>query len=73
MDEHNLVGDVVIVNGKMFREQKFHHTCVFVGEDLEDVDPTNHPKKLQFKPHLFVVTSGTVNAGLDDPRIYVMI
>jgi hypothetical protein len=73
LDENNLFGNVVVVNGKMFREQKFHHTCVFVGEDLEDVDPMNCPMTLQFKPCLSVATSGTTNAGLDDPLIYVMI
>jgi hypothetical protein len=50
LDENNLVGDVIIVNGNLFREQKFHHTCVFVGDDLEDINPINQLNKIHFQP-----------------------
>ena len=37
MDEEELSGDAVLVNGELFREQKFRNIQTFTGEDLHEI------------------------------------
>ena len=66
LDSRSYLSDVVAVHGDMFREQKFHHTNLFVGSDLTHT--YQHGGKslsLQFRPRLLFATSGAANAGID--------
>ena len=70
MDTELIPGDLLTVNGSLFKEQKFHNTELFVGDDLveEIVDANGTIRTLRFKPRgLFATAAG--NAGLDGPRV----
>ena len=56
--------DVVLVHGNMFREQKFHHTDMFVAQPLMDECPTTR-MLLRFDPVAYFATAGTSSSGLD--------
>ena len=56
--------DVLLVHGNMFREQKFHHTDIFVGKPLLDECPTTG-RALQFDPVAYFATAGTASSGID--------
>jgi hypothetical protein len=68
-DEGGIDADVVLVNGGLFKEQKFHNTNTFLGDDLEEPDIERVGHTLSFKPRVLVATSGAANAGLDDRRV----
>jgi hypothetical protein len=70
MDSELIAGDVLTVNGSLFKEQKFHHTDVFVGDDLSEAvtDANGLFQILEFNPRgLFATAAG--NAGLDSHRV----
>jgi hypothetical protein len=70
LDSEIIPGDVVTVNGSLFKEQKFHHTDIFVGDDLTEsvTDANGSTEILKFFPRgLFATAAG--NAGLDSKRV----
>jgi hypothetical protein len=71
MDSELIPGDVVCVNGSLFKEQKFHHTDIFVGEDLADqyIDANGTIHHIQFFARVLVATAGAANAGLDSSLV----
>ena len=60
--------DILLVHGEMFREQKFHHTDIFVGQPLLDECPTNR-RPLRFDPLAYFATAGTSSSGVDCPEV----
>ena len=56
--------DVLLVHGNMFREQKFHHTDMFIGQPLLDECPTTR-LILCFDPVAYFATAATSSSGLD--------
>ena len=70
IDAEELSGDMVLVNGDLFREQKFHNIQTFCGEDLHDsVDGTI----MHFHPRVLLATAGATNAGIDDKDVHIVI
>ena len=63
----NLAGiqkDLLLVHGNMYREQKFHHTDMFIGKPLLDECPTTG-LPLRFDPVALFATAGATSSGLD--------
>ena len=67
----NLLGiqkDLLLVHGNMYREQKFHHTDMFIGQPLLDECPTTG-LSLRFDPVAFFATAAATSSGLDCPEV----
>jgi hypothetical protein len=64
LDEEAIPGDLVVVHGELFREQKFHHIQSFVSDDVSLLDERSKAT-ITFRPWGLFATSGSVNAGLD--------
>jgi hypothetical protein len=66
---------VVLVHGKLFKEQKFHNTDTFVGPDLSDTITSRdgNSKSIQYRPRILIATAGSANAGLDSPHVRYVI
>jgi hypothetical protein len=75
MDDEAIDGDVVAVNGGLFKEQKFHNTELFVGPDLEEEVTNNNGSvdRLTFSPRVLLATAGAANAGLDCDSVRVVV
>ena len=64
--------DLLLVHGTMFREQKFHHTDLFVGKPLSDECPTTG-RTLRFDPVALFATAGTASSGIDCADVHKVI
>lgn len=69
MDEEHIPGDLIMVHGDLFREQKFHHTRVFCGQPVVCTTIVAGGETL-FNPTLLVATSGTVSVGIDPSGVH---
>lgn len=58
---NDIDGDVVLLNGNLDKDSKFHRTRKFVGPDEECDNP--------FRPRILVATYLCAGAGLDDPDV----
>jgi hypothetical protein len=74
MDAEGIEGDLLVVHGDLFREQKFHHTYLFIGDDLIEIATQfGSTDELHFKPRVLLATAGSANAGLDCPKVRYII
>ena len=64
--------DILLVHGTMFREQKFHHTNLFVGKPLSDECPSTG-RTLRFDPIALFATAGTASSGIDCADVHKVI
>jgi hypothetical protein len=74
MNSELISGDVLIVNGTLFREQKSHNTQIFSGPDLTETiqNEDGSESQLHFNPRVLVATAGAANAGLDSPDVRII-
>jgi hypothetical protein len=68
-DEELLHGDLLLVHGVLFREQKFHHIRTFCGPDLIEENPKGGGK-LYFRPRVLIATAGAAGAGVDPDCVH---
>ena len=70
LDDTGLPGDVIHVDGDLFKEQKFHNITIFLqhGKINNPKDPSN-----PLDPRILVATSGAANAGIDSPDVYLVL
>jgi superfamily II DNA helicase RecQ len=70
LDAEDLPGDIVLIDGDLFKEQKFHNIKKFLhrGKIENPKDPSN-----RFDPRILIATSGAANAGIDSPSVYVVL
>ncbi len=74
MSDMDYVGDVIVVHGDLYKEQKFHNTDLFLGDDVTELaDIKGDYKELSFHPRGLVATAGAANAGVDDHRVRYVI
>jgi len=67
-------GDIVVIHGALFREQKFHHTEEFVKSDSKEVaNIRGSEREISFAPRMLFATSGSANAGLDCSEITTVV
>lgn len=69
LDAKDLPGNIVLVDGSLFKEQKFHNIKRFLhhGKIENPKDPSN-----RFDPHILIATSGAANAGIDSPSVHLV-
>jgi hypothetical protein len=75
MNSELIFGDLLSVNGTLFREQKSHDTELFSGPDLNGcyIETNGMQTPITFSPRVLVATSGAANAGLDSPQVRTII
>jgi hypothetical protein len=70
LNDTGLPGDVIHVDGDLFKEQKFHNIKIFLHHGTID-NPTNPLNPLD--PRILVATSGAANAGIDSADVYLVL
>jgi superfamily II DNA helicase RecQ len=70
LNDTGLPGDVIHVDGDLFKEQKFHNITIFLqrGKISNPKDPSN-----PLDPRILVATSGAANAGIDSADVYLVL
>jgi superfamily II DNA helicase RecQ len=70
LNNTGLPGDVIHVDGDLFKEQKFHNIAIFLhhGKIGNPKDPLN-----PLDPRILVATSGAANAGIDSADVYLVL